>query len=36
MIIDKRFLSIVITGVYIPPQADTSLALSKLHDDLHQ
>ncbi len=26
--------SIVVTAVYIPPQADTSLALSKLHDEL--
>ncbi len=29
-----EFSSIVITSVYIPPQADTSLALSKLHDEL--
>ncbi len=26
--------SIIVTAVYIPPQADTSLALSKLHDEL--
>ncbi len=30
----REFSSIVITAVYIPPQADTSLALSKLHDKL--
>ncbi len=30
----RDFSSIVITAVYIPPQADTSLALSKLHDVL--
>ncbi len=30
----REFSSIVITSVYIPPQADTSLALSKLHDEL--
>ncbi len=30
----REFSSIVITAVYIPPQADTSLALSKLHDEL--
>ncbi len=30
----QKFSSIVITGVYIPPQADTSLALSKPHDEL--
>ncbi len=29
-----EFSSIVVTAVYIPPQADTSLALSKLHDVL--
>ncbi len=29
-----EFSSIVITSVYIPPQLDTSLALSKLHDEL--
>ncbi len=28
----EEFSSIVVTAVYIPPQADTSLALSKLHD----
>ncbi len=30
----REFSSIVITAVYIPLQADTSLALSKLHDEL--
>ncbi len=30
----REFSSIIITAVYIPPQADTSLALSKLHDEL--
>ncbi len=30
----REFSSIVVTAVYIPPQADTSLALSKLHDEL--
>ncbi len=30
----REFTSIVITSVYIPPQADTSLALSNLHDVL--
>ncbi len=30
----REFSSIVITAVYIPPQADTSLALYKLHDEL--
>ncbi len=30
----REFSSIVVTSVYIPPQADTSLALSKLHDEL--
>ncbi len=30
----REFSSIVITAVYIPPQADTSLALSNLHDEL--
>ncbi len=29
-----EFSSIIITSVYIPPQADTSLALYKLHDEL--
>ncbi len=28
----QEFSSIIVTAVYIPPQADTSLALSKLHD----
>ncbi len=28
----REFSSIIVTAVYIPPQADTSLALSKLHD----
>ncbi len=30
----REFSSIIVTAVYIPPQADTSLALSKLHDEL--
>ncbi len=30
----REFTSIIITAVYNPPQADTSLALSKLHDEL--
>ncbi len=30
----REFSSIVITAVYIPPQADTSLALPNLHDEL--
>ncbi len=30
----REFSSIVVTAIYIPPQADTSLALSKLHDEL--
>ncbi len=30
----QEFSSIVVTAIYIPPQADTSLALSKLHDVL--
>ncbi len=30
----REFSSIVITAIYIPPQTDTSLALSKLHDVL--
>ncbi len=30
----REFTSIVVTAVYIPPQADTSSALSKLHDEL--
>ncbi len=30
----REFSSIVVTAVYITPQADTSLALSKLHDVL--
>ncbi len=30
----REFSSIVVTAVYIPPQADTSLAFSKLHDVL--
>ncbi len=29
-----EFSSIIVTAVYIPPQADTGLALSKLHDVL--
>ncbi len=29
-----KILSIIITAVYIPPQADTCLALSKLHNEL--
>ncbi len=30
----QKFSSIIVTAVYIPPQADTGLALSKLHDVL--
>ncbi len=30
----REFTSIIVTAVYIPPQADTILALSKLHDEL--
>ncbi len=30
----REFSSIIMTAVYIPPQADTSLALSKLHNVL--
>ncbi len=30
----REFSSIVVTAVYIPPQADTSMALFKLHDVL--
>ncbi len=30
----REISSIIVTAVYIPPQADTSLALSKLHDEL--
>ncbi len=30
----REFTSIIITAVYIPPQADTSVALSTLHDEL--
>ncbi len=30
----REFPSIIVTAVYIPPQADTRLALSKLHDVL--
>ncbi len=30
----REFTSIIVTAVYITPQADTSLALSKLHDVL--
>ncbi len=30
----QEFSSIIVTDVYIPPQADTGLALSKLHDVL--
>ncbi len=30
----REFSSTVVTVVYIPPQADSSLALSKLHDEL--
>ncbi len=29
-----EFTLIIVTAVYIPPQADTGLALSKLHDEL--
>ncbi len=28
----REFSAVIATAVYIPPQADTSLALSKLHD----
>ncbi len=31
----REFTSIIVTAVYIPLQADTSLALSKLHDELN-
>ncbi len=30
----REFSSTIVTAVYIPPQADSSLALSKLHDEL--
>ncbi len=30
----REFSSIIVTAVYIPPQSDTGLALSKLHDVL--
>ncbi len=30
----REFPAIIATAVYIPPQADTGLALSKLHDEL--
>ncbi len=30
----REFSSVIVTAAYIPPQADTSLALSKLHDVL--
>ncbi len=30
----QEFSSIIVTAVYIPPQADTGMALSKLHDVL--
>ncbi len=30
----RKFTSILVSAVYIPPQADTSVALSKLHDEL--
>ncbi len=30
----REFSSVIVTAVYIPPQADTCLALSKLHDVL--
>ncbi len=30
----REFTSIIVTAVYIPPQADTGLALSKLHNEL--
>ncbi len=30
----REFSAIIVTSVYIPPQADTGLALSKLHDVL--
>ncbi len=32
----QEFSSIVVTAIYIPPQADTSLALSKLYDVLSE
>ncbi len=32
----REFSSIVVTSVYIPPQADTSLDLSNLHDVLSE
>ncbi len=31
----REISSIIVTAVYIPPQADTDLALSKLHDGLN-
>ncbi len=30
----REFTSIIVTAVYIPPEADTGLTLSKLHDEL--
>ncbi len=30
----REFSSVIVTAVYIPPQANTGLALSKLHDVL--
>ncbi len=30
----REFTSILMSAIYIPPQADTSVALSKLHDEL--
>ncbi len=30
----REFTSILVSAVYIPPQTDTSVALSKLHDEL--
>ncbi len=30
----REFSTVIATAVYIPPQADTSLALSKLHEEL--
>ncbi len=33
-VLPREFSSTVVTAVYIPPQADSSLALSKLHDEL--
>ncbi len=30
----REFSAVIATAVYIPPQADTSLALSKLHEEL--